>query len=97
MRTLIRPAGFVDSPFGHDGKVARLAGGLNWFGLVELIRIEGKQRVAGELVPVEGIEERLDEGMAAHWKRITAPRAPLQLGQRTPRSRYYRYRNRAGR
>ena len=85
MRTLIRPAGFVDSPFGHDGKVARLAGGLNWFGLVELIRIEGKQRVAGELVPVEGIEERLDEGMAADWKRITAPRAPLQLGQRTVR------------
>ena len=27
-RTLIRPTGFVDAPFGHDGKVARLAGGL---------------------------------------------------------------------
>ena len=25
MRTLIRPTGFVDSPFGQDGKVARLA------------------------------------------------------------------------
>ena len=29
MRTLIRPTALVDSPFGHDGKVARLAGGMN--------------------------------------------------------------------
>ena len=43
MRTLIRPTGFVDSPFGHDGKVARLAGGMNWFAAVELIRVEGQQ------------------------------------------------------
>jgi dihydropteroate synthase len=53
MRTLIRPTGFVDSPFGHDGKVARLAGGLNWFGLVELIKVEGHARVATDIVPVE--------------------------------------------
>ena len=45
MRTLIRPTGFVDSPFGHDGKVARLAGGLNWFGLAEMITVEGGKRV----------------------------------------------------
>ena len=37
MRTLLRPAAFVDPPFGHDGKVARLAGGMNWFAAVELI------------------------------------------------------------
>jgi dihydropteroate synthase len=85
MRTLIRPTGFVDSPFGHDGKVARLAGGLNWFGLVELIRVEDNRRVSSEIVPVEGIEARLDEVMAADWTRITAPRAPLQLGERTIR------------
>ncbi|HEY0627780.1 MAG TPA: dihydropteroate synthase [Sphingomicrobium sp.] len=85
MRTLIRPAGFVDSPFGHDGKVARLAGGLNWFGLVELIRVEGNKRVATEIVPVEGIEDRFDEAMAADWSRITAPRAALHLGERTIR------------
>jgi dihydropteroate synthase len=85
MRTLIRPTGFVDSPFGHDGKVARLAGGLNWFGLVELIRIEGEKRVASELIPVDRIEERFDAGMAADWKRITAQRDALQLGQRTIR------------
>ena len=81
MRTLLRPTGFVDSPFGHDGKVARLAGGLNWFASVELIR-EGGQR---ELVPVEGIEDRFDEAMAADWARIVGLRAPLQMGERTIR------------
>jgi dihydropteroate synthase len=84
-RTLIRPIGFVDSPFGHDGKVARLAGGLNWFAMVELIRIEGHRRVSTELAPVEGIERRFDDDMAAQWKALTAPRAPLQLGERTVR------------
>ena len=81
MRTLIRPTGFVDSPFGHDGKVARLAGGMNWFASVELIHQDGRR----ELVPVEAIEGRLDEAMAADWARITAPRAPLVLGERTVR------------
>ena len=85
MRTLLRPTGFVDSPFGHDGKVARLAGGLNWFGLVELIEIDGNKRVSTEIVPVEGIEKRLDETMEADWARIIAPRAALQLGDRTVR------------
>jgi dihydropteroate synthase len=84
-RTLIRPTGFVDSPFGHDGKVARLAGGLNWFAMVELIRVEGHRRVSTELVPVEGIEDRFDEDMAAQWEALTALRAPLQLGERTIR------------
>jgi len=81
MRTLIRPTGFVDSPFGHDGKVARLAGGLNWFASVELIHEDGRR----ELVPVEGMEARFDEAMAADWARLTSPRAPLQLGERTIR------------
>ena len=85
MRTLIRPTGFVDSPFGHDGRVARLAGGLNWFGLVELIKVEGHKRVSVEILPVEGIEDRLDEQMAADWARITASRTALQMGERTIR------------
>jgi len=79
MKTLLRPTGFVDSPFGHDGKVARLAGGLNWFASVELIHDDGTR----ELVPVEGIEDQFDEAMAAAWARITAPRVPLNLGSRT--------------
>ena len=44
----IRPTAFVDAPFGHDGKVARLAGGLNWFGAVELIRCEGGRPISAE-------------------------------------------------
>ena len=81
MKTLLRPTGFVDSPFGHDGKVARLAGGLNWFASVELIHENG----ARELVPVDGIEARFDAAMAATWAQIVAPRAPLTLGTRTIR------------
>src|SRR5437868_4061273 len=85
MRTLLRPTAFVDSPFGRDGKVARLAGGLNWFAAVELMRVEGNRRVGTELVSVEGIEIRFDEDMGAQWQALTAPRASLQLGERTVR------------
>src|SRR5690242_3355363 len=85
MRTLLRPTAFVDSPFGHDGKVARLAGGLNWFAAVELIGIDGRKRVSSELAPVERIESRFDDDMAAQWKALTMPRPPLQLGERTIR------------
>ena len=81
MTTLIRPTGFVDSPFGYDGKVARLAGGLNWFASAELIHDDG----ARELVPVEGIEARFDEAMAADWAWMIAPRTALTLGSRTIR------------
>jgi dihydropteroate synthase len=85
MRTLLRPTAFVDSPFGHDGKVARLAGGLNWFAAVELIGIEGSKRVSTDLVPVEGVESRFDDDMAGQWKALTSPRSPLKLGERTVR------------
>ena len=85
MRTLLRPTAFVDSPFGHDGKVARLAGGLNWFAAVELIHVEGHRRTLTELVPVEGIEARFDDALAAHWKALTAARPAVQLGSRTVR------------
>jgi dihydropteroate synthase len=85
MRTLLRPTGFVDSPFGHDGKLARLAGGLNWFAAVELLKVDGDRRVATELVPVEGIEDRFDDDMAGQWQALTAQRAPLQVGERTIR------------
>jgi len=81
MRTFLRPTGFVDSPFGHDGKVARLAGGLNWFASVELIGGDGKR----ELVPVEGVEARFDDAMAADWARIAAVRAPIEIGERVIR------------
>ena len=85
MRTLLRPTGFVDSPFGHDGKVARLAGGLNWFASVEFIAVDGNARISAELVPVEGVENRFDDDMAAQWRALTAPRPALRLGERTVR------------
>src|SRR4051812_37671108 len=85
MRVLLRPTAFVDSPFGHDGKVARLAGGLNWFAAVELLRIDGNRRPSVELVPVEGVESRFDDDMAAQWQALTGARPPLQLGERTIR------------
>ncbi len=81
MRQLIRPTGFVDSPFGHDGKVARLAGGLNWFASAELIHGDGRR----ELVAVDAIEGRFDDAMAAIWGRLTGPRTPLQMRERTIR------------
>src|SRR2546423_5049046 len=84
-RTLLRPTAFVDSPFGHDGKVARLAGGLIWFAAVELLRIEDHQRVSTELLPVEDVASRFDDDMAAQWEALTSPRAPQQLGERTIR------------
>src|SRR5438128_11052667 len=79
-RTYLRPTGLVDAPFGHDGKVARLAGGLQFFASVEIVRDEGT-----ELVQVAGIEDRLDESQMLIWQRLTAPRAPLRLGERVVR------------
>jgi dihydropteroate synthase len=85
MRTLLRPTAFVDSPFGNDGKVARLAGGLNWFAAVEFIQVEGNRRVSTELAPVGAVEGRFDDDMAAQWQALTAARPPLKLGERTIR------------
>ena len=85
MRTLLRPTAFVDSPFGNDSKVARLAGGLNWFAAVELITVEGHKRTSTELVPVDKVQKRFDHDMAAQWQALTSPRPALQLGDRTIR------------
>jgi len=89
-RLYLRPTGFVDAPFGRDGQVMRLAGGMLWFGAVEVIAVEGGRRVAERLVPVERLEEFLgeltiDQAHAAEdmIARITRPRPPLKLGGRT--------------
>ena len=85
---LIRPTGFVDSPFGHDGKVARLAGGLNWFSAVEAIEWDGSRRGSTEFVSVERLYETIDSmppDAQVAWDRLTANRQPLQLGDRTIR------------
>src|SRR5688572_11222398 len=88
MRMLLRPTAFVDSPFGHDGKVARLAGGMCWFSAVEAIGWDGERRVSADLVSVERmsewIDDRPDDEQLA-WSRLTGQRPPLQLGERTIR------------
>lgn len=58
---------------------------MNWFAMVELIHVEGHRRTGTELLPVEGLEARLDEGMAEQWRLLTEPRRPLRLGERTVR------------
>ena len=77
MSLYLRPTGFVDAPFGHDGQVLRLAGGLCWFSAVEAITPAGKT-----LVPVERLDTLGDEARPI-LARLTAPRAPLRLGART--------------
>ena len=86
-RLYLRPTAFVEAPFGHDDKLARLAGGLLWFSAVELVRRDGAA-ASVELIPVERIEDRLAVlGKAAEeqWRNLTTPRAPLVLGSRIVR------------
>ena len=87
-RTYLRPTAFVDSPFGHDGKVARLAGGLSWFSAVEVSRFEDGRLVTRELVTVEQLEAAADsipDVSKEAWERLTSARAPLEVGARTVR------------
>ncbi|HEX8449626.1 MAG TPA: dihydropteroate synthase, partial [Allosphingosinicella sp.] len=87
LRHYLRPTAFVDSPFGHDGKVARLAGGMLWFAAVERVTLEGNRRVSSELVPVERAEalSQLGEEAGRAWRNLTSPRAPLRLRERVVR------------
>jgi dihydropteroate synthase len=83
-RVYLRPTAFVDAPFGFDGQVARLAGGLVWFSAVEIVR----DGAGPELVPVDRIDAALDALPGAAriaWQRIIAPRPPLTLGERVVR------------
>ncbi|VXC90994.1 Dihydropteroate synthase [Sphingomonas sp. T1] len=73
----LRPVQFVDTPIGHpDGSVARLAGGMQWFAAYEVI-----ERGARRTIPVADVATLGDRGAHLHAM-ITAPRAPLPLGER---------------
>ena len=87
LRHYLRPTAFVDAPFGHDGKVARLAGGMLWFAAVERVTMEGDRRVSAELVTVDRAEELLELGSDAEraWRNLTSPRQPLRLRERVVR------------
>ena len=83
-RVYLRPTGFVEAPFGHDGRLMRLAGGLLWFSAVELIVREGGRRIVQRLVPVTAFDE-LPDAAGPILARLAAPRAPLTLGERVLR------------
>jgi dihydropteroate synthase len=76
----LRPVQFVDTPVTQaDGAVARLAGGMQWFAAYEVIEGSGRRTVS-----IADIGTLGDRGAALHAA-ITAPRPPLQLGERTLR------------
>jgi dihydropteroate synthase len=83
-RLYLRPTQFVDTPVGHDdGSVERLAGGLCWFGAYELIAVDNGKRVLQRTIAVADLPA--DERLQALAARISAPRAPLKLGERVVR------------
>lgn len=86
MTRYLRPTAFVDTPVAFDGQVLRLAGGMQFFAAVELIAVEGGRRTS-RLVPVDRLDAAIagDVWLQATLDRLTAPRAALQLGERTIR------------
>jgi dihydropteroate synthase len=87
MRQYLRPTAFIDSPVGFDGQFMRLAGGMSFFSAFEVIAVEGGQRVSKRLVPIGEIDGAIagDEAATSALARLTSPRAPLTLGERTIR------------
>lgn len=77
-KTYLRPVRFVDSPIGLDRECARLAGGMNWFTGWEVRGRDGARRIVS-------VGETLPDAAQAIAARITAPRAPLTLGDRVLR------------
>jgi len=82
-RLYLRPVQFADTPVGRDGEVARLAGGLGWFAAYELIAVQDGRRVLQRTIPIADLPG--DERLQALAARISAPRAPLTLGERIVR------------
>ncbi|MCW2394657.1 MULTISPECIES: dihydropteroate synthase [unclassified Sphingobium] len=92
-RLYLRPIWFIDTPVGLEThEFRRLAGGLIWFQGLE-VRWAGAEGTAGKaIVPVAMFEDwqsRLSdaqaERVAAQMEGLTAPRAPLTLGERVIR------------
>ncbi|MCW3835159.1 dihydropteroate synthase [Sphingomonas canadensis] len=85
-RHYLRPTQFVDTPVGRDGEVARLAGGLLWFAAWEVIVADDGRRVAQRSVPVAALADQPEaDVLLPVAARVTAPRAPLTLGERVLR------------
>ena len=82
-RIYLRPVHFADSPQQHDGASARLAGTMLWFGAVELIVRDGTH-MSRSMIPVSACDT-LPEPARHIYAKLTADRAPLQMGSRTIR------------
>lgn len=87
MPLYLRPTAFIDSPIGFDGQFMRLAGGLSFFSAFEVIEADNGRRLSKRLVPIGEIEAAItgDAVAQAAFARLTSPRAPLVLGERTVR------------
>ena len=88
-RLYFLPTAFIATPFGRDGEVARLAGGLVWFSAYEVIAVEAGARIASQLVPVHAIDGFIagladDQAERARQTigRISAVRPPFAFGDR---------------
>lgn len=90
-RLYLRPVHFVDSPQRHDGETARLAGAMLWFSAVEVIVRQGggarRFTVFLDNWPdfAAGLADNVRDQAEKQFVRLTSPRAPLQLGERTIR------------
>lgn len=91
-RVYLRPVMPVESPVGLDGRVARLAGGLNWFAGYQLIATTGGKRVFEGVIAVDRMQDAIaalpDAQVETAMRlrtRIEGGRTPLQLGQRVLR------------
>ena len=70
MRTLIRPTAFVDSPFGHDGKVAQLAAAARPAGLRGIVLVgSGPAKPAAAVTPEyrQTLSHAYDSDESAAW------------------------------
>jgi len=88
-RIYLRPCGFVDTPVGFDGQVARLAGTMQYFSALELIETKSGKRIARTLVPLADLDSRLaglpddlEQRARSQFANIVSPRRPLAMGDR---------------
>lgn len=79
----LRPVQFADSPIDRDGELLRLAGGMQWFSGLELIGVASGRRVVQRTLRIGDLPD--DPRLQPILQRLTAPRAPLQLGERVLR------------
>src|SRR5690606_22393305 len=83
----LRPTGFGVTPFDDPASAKRLAGGLVWFSLVQVIaRVNGQRRVS-VVVPVAEMEALIETLPAVHreraerqWRNLLRPRPALDMG-----------------